>query len=252
MMLTLGLGLGVTYGSGRGVSTPAQQILNAATAAGATAVYDPDNPDTWSLRESGGTFFYSAVADGLGNKETLAQATEARQPQQRTLSTGRKVWDAPVADRFMLAEFAADIAQPNTIVAVFRSANDTQTSKAIVDSFAATGGRQQLATGTGAVHRMHAGANVDRSVIDTNWRLAQCNFDGAASALFLEGAQDGAAGNAGANALGGIGILAANATTANFLGSLGPVIVFSGLKTNAELAGLRAKINEHYPIGVSE
>jgi hypothetical protein len=228
------------------------QILNAAAEAGAIAVYDPDNHATWSLRDSGGTTFYSAVADGLGNKESLVQATEARQPQQRTLSTGRRVWHAPVADRFMLADFAADIVQPNTIVAVFRAATAVQSSKAIIDSFAATGGRQQLGTGTGNVHRMNAGASLDRSAIDTTWRIAQCNFDGAASALFLEGAQDGAAGDAGANALGGLGILAAAASTANFLGSLGPVILFPTLKSNAELAALRAKINEFYPIGVSE
>lgn len=68
----------LSFRSGGGVS---QQILDLASADGWAAVYDVTNPDTRTTRESGGSTFISAIADGLGNLPDLVQATEAEQPE---------------------------------------------------------------------------------------------------------------------------------------------------------------------------
>ena len=42
--------------------------------------FDPTNPNTRTLRNSGGTDYVTAIEDGLGNWPDLVQATEAKQP----------------------------------------------------------------------------------------------------------------------------------------------------------------------------
>ncbi|MDP2619922.1 MAG: hypothetical protein Q8P46_07050, partial [Hyphomicrobiales bacterium] len=52
-----------------------EQILDLATADGWTAVYDPTNPDTRTLRVDGADSYFESIADGLGNLPDLTQAT---------------------------------------------------------------------------------------------------------------------------------------------------------------------------------
>lgn len=87
----LGLSLGLHARGGGAASTPAhQQILDLASADGWTAVWDQSNPDTRTTRESGGSTFISAIADGLGNAGDHSEATESLQP---ILSNGLTLYD---------------------------------------------------------------------------------------------------------------------------------------------------------------
>lgn len=79
--MRLGLGLGLPC-SGRavGAAAPYQQILALAASDGWTAVYDPTNPETRTLRADGSKNYVTEIEDGLGNLPALRQATEANQP----------------------------------------------------------------------------------------------------------------------------------------------------------------------------
>jgi hypothetical protein len=250
------LGAEKVFEQSSGGEEPWEEILAAATAAGAVAVYDPDNPNTWTLREDSGNFFYTEIADALGNYPDLVQTTdEAWQPDQVTLSTGRKVMGREGgAERNMAtAAFAAAIGQPDTIVAVAR--------------FGATGvGAQNIFTSSGIVanvqtlrtsssnHQMTAGTSLSAASAGTNWKVWHANFDGASSELIIDGSL-GASGNAGTNGLGAAGVMSrisSGGVPADGMedgGRIGPVILFDAVKSAVDLAALYTAINAHYPIG---
>jgi hypothetical protein len=99
-----------------------QQILDAADAAGATAVYDPDNPDTWTLRDNAGTKYYSEISDGLGNWAAMGQDTDSRQWQQTTTATGRFAGLGNGTSTYMvLGDTAQALETPYTIMTWLKS-----------------------------------------------------------------------------------------------------------------------------------
>lgn len=251
-MMNLGLGLSLTRAGGAGGgATPAHEALkDLAAAAGAEALYDPDNPDTWTLRDDGADLWYSAVADGLGNRETLEQATAANQPKQKTLPNGRRVWTNDGSAKFMLADFASEIAQPFTILLVGSQAN-TNSQRYIDSDGVATGGRVIMGRGGASnTSLMWAGAWLGTTNTSTDLLIRHGNFDNTSSEYFLNGSSF-ATGITGSNGMGGVGILSQNAIGAGLNGDLGPIIVFASKKTNAELADIRAHLNNTYPIGTA-
>jgi hypothetical protein len=82
------------------VNYPWQQIIDLADDDGWTSVYDPNNPNTRTLREGGGTHHYTEFADGLDNTGPYAQAAEASQPIRATALGGYHVMDMD-SERFM-------------------------------------------------------------------------------------------------------------------------------------------------------
>lgn len=107
--------------SGIGAAEPFQQILNLATEDGWTAVYDPTNPNTRTLRASGGSQFVAAIADGLGNLPDAAQNTEADQPELIVGHFGKLDSIRSAVSEFLITTVFTDIPQPLTIMAVGES-----------------------------------------------------------------------------------------------------------------------------------
>jgi hypothetical protein len=238
-----------------GGAEPWEAILAAAMAAGAVAVWDPDNPNTWTLREDAGNFFYTEVADAFGNYPDLAQAIAANQPNQVTLSTGRKVLGRVGGSARQMPSataFAANINQPNTVVAVARF-GATSGAQALFDPLGAggsTSGVRQFLRSSGTAHQIFAGTVIGGGTLDTDFHIWHGNFSGASSQLFIDGVSV-VTGNAGANPLGAAGVMARSSLSEPMAdgGRVGPVILFNALKSPAALADLYAAINAHYPIG---
>ena len=230
---------------------PFQQILDAAAAAGAVAVYNPDDPNTTTIRTDAGKEFCVEVADGRGNKNPLVMATASRQPELVLTSTGRRVWTNDASDKFMLADFTTQIDQPNTTVIVSVITNDAF----VVDAFAASTSDRQIIRLNETKAEIWAGIDwpPDGTLASPEtFQTFQANFDGASSELYEDNLLI-TSGNPGSNGLGGVGILQRGGDSlilpAN--GELAFVILFDTLKTNADLADLRTVINAHYPIGSS-
>lgn len=98
---------------------PWQEILDLATAGGWQSVYDMNNPETWTLRDAGGgSMFYTSVADGLGNRDPLVQATTANQPSQ--VLQGDHYVAQFDGSTDVLARSAGTITSPRTITTVVR------------------------------------------------------------------------------------------------------------------------------------
>lgn len=85
-------------------------------------MYDLNNPDTWTLRDAGGgSMFYSAVADSMGNEADLVQATTGDQPPQVTVGSYKA---AEFNASRSLARATGDLPVPRTIVAIIRPTGD--------------------------------------------------------------------------------------------------------------------------------
>lgn len=229
-----------------------RRILPLAQAAGAAGVYDPDNPETWTLRQDGGDLFYEEVADGLGNLAPLVQETAVDQPRQIINSTGRRVFNAMGATvRFMEAHFASTIAQPNTILILFRPHITTTSNMDMMDGIA-TNRRRIIRRTNSADFFMFCGTSLDApSVLQSVWALGHSIADGANS--FLQHNDDmPVSGDAGSDDLDGIRLMAHLTAAGNrWRGEVGPIIVFDGRKEPEDtgMPALRAALMRYYPIG---
>lgn len=243
----------------RPVGYPAfQEIRGLSTVLGARAVFDPDNPDTWTLRDDAGTTRYTAIADGLGNEPDLAQSNTSFQPA-RTTTAGRRMIDTrDSADRgFMFSDFLSDITQPNTIVVVsgWLGGSNRYLFNAQGNELADLGGRQIMGSqGSSSNFEMWASSWISGSAMDMNFHVWQAIFDGTESELWIDETRV-ATGDPGANGLGGVGILGQVDGTGtlqqDWPGETGPAIVFPVRKEHSELADLRRALNFFYPIGES-
>lgn len=215
-------------GGGGAAPSPYEQILALANADGWLASYDPTNPDTRTLRVSGEDTFVTASVDGLGNRETIVQATEARQPKLITGAFG----SLDALDRITIESLNANltnISQPFAMTMVFKWTSGVGT---IVQTDGSGNGFRMQG---GTAYRVKFGLNLDFSFSDTNPHVVTVIANGASSSLRLDGVSQGS-GDAGTAALDVID-LPATAGTSGVVGRIGPLLIRDDVST-AEIAAM--------------
>ena len=240
------------------LSVPAhQQLLDAASAAGAYAVYNVDDPNNRTLRTAGATDYVTGLADGLGNLPDVTESDESRQFPVTTLANGRRVLINDGADisnvRRLRAEFASPLAQPLTVFTVLKWNGYTGTLRLFygaTDSYSAG-----LYFWGGGDYRTVILAPAARAV-DTNplttWFTFEVSYNNAAGSASVNGADTYGHGSVGMAPLDGLTLGNEYGGGAEaFRGSIGHFIIFDSYKDVASLAGLRGVISELYPIGAS-
>lgn len=120
---------------------PWEDLVSLGTVDGWQSIYDMNNPNTWDLRDAGGgSMFYESVADGLGNRDPLIQATTGSQPPQVT--QGDHLMAEFNASR-LLARATGSITSPRVIVSTIRATSSANFRNYIGDGannfFAQTG-----------------------------------------------------------------------------------------------------------------
>lgn len=140
---------GILSGAGQFASAPPpandpwDDLVDLGLADGWQAMYDFNNPDTWTLRDAGGgSMFYSSIADSMGNFDPLVQATTGNQPPQVT--QGGKYMGEFNGSR-LLARSAGTTTTPRVIVNVLW-ANSTGNFRNFIGPFSS--GNHFAQTGT--------------------------------------------------------------------------------------------------------
>jgi len=240
------IGVGLDVGRGlpcRGRGTEAaivyQQILDLAAADGWTAVYDPTNPDTRTLREDSGSFYFEEIQDGLGNLPAIASAVAGNQPQ---LSVGffsqLDGCISPDDQRVMwTADFESPISPPYFVLALARrNLLDNSVRYAVALGSLTTSPRfGSLNSGSGSNHftgddsffESITPTTTDNTVVATLW-------NGADSEIIINGALDntGTVGTANTDAT-RLVYMARGNFSARWKGEMGPLLFFSGNPSSA-------------------
>lgn len=128
-----------------------------------------------------------------------------------------------VDDYLRTSWFAADLAQPNHVFAVFTNKTGT-----VMDGFTSTLHNRHLIYRGGITEHLYAGADVKGSFTYTNATYASYLFDGAGSVLRMDGAQV-ASGNPGTDVLSGAVIGAFyNTTSLPLDGYIAELMIYDG------------------------
>jgi hypothetical protein len=233
--MSMGIGLGVGLSRGWRANPGWRRILTLAAADGWTAVYDPTNPDTRTLREDAGDAFAEELADGRENRATLVQATAARQPKLSAKVFG--ALDGLTYDASAIGAANAgftDIAQPWITLAVVQNtaATPADFARVTTGSDEAAGSATEGISGvtTGGVWRILSGTTLASGVAaDTNPHILAGVYNGASSAVYLDSALI-ASGNAGDKNMIGLYLGARSDLIADtrWEGHIGPVLLRSG------------------------
>lgn len=197
MRIGLNLGLG---GQGRRAKPPWQQILTLAEDDGWTAVYDPTNPNTRTLRESGGDLFVAEIADGLGNMPALTQATEADQFKLLPGHFGQlDGLEGNGTSRIMSSSTFTAHAQPNFDVVVAR--DDGGSNERVMTDGSTWNHRQQTGVTSSGAYILFANTSLTGSATDTDKHIFGSLFNGASSVLYRDSSSimSGDAGSDGRN-----------------------------------------------------
>ena len=246
MALALGLGMGLSRRRGNPVTeteteteTAYQQILTLAAADGWTAVYDPTNPDTRTLREDSGSFYFEEIQDGLGNLPAIAAAVAGNQPQ---LSVGFfSQLDAclsPDDQRLMWsADFDSAVAPPYYVIAVMRKRILTTSIRysvslgsvvgsprhGVLDSVAGS----EYFTADSSFFESITAATTEKTVVATLW-------NGVDSEIIINGAIDntGTVGTANTAAT-RVMYMARGNFSGRWQGEVGPLLFYSGNPSSA-------------------
>ena len=173
--------------------TASEQILTLATADGWTAVYDPTNPNTRSLRVDGDNSYYEEIEDGLGNLPALAQASASLQPLYVVGGFGQLDAGRVNALEYLTTGLNAftSIPQPYVIGGLVKLAEATATFRRIfTGTQAGTAGTSgaYLAKSDAGNWGYYAGALVaSAAAADTDAHNLFGLFNGASSSLRLDG-----------------------------------------------------------------
>jgi hypothetical protein len=190
---------------------PWQDILTLADDDGWLCVFDPTNPNTRTLRNSGGTDYVTQIADGLGNVSALVQATEANQLALVPGAFGDLDGMTMGATTFMrsASNFPTQLSHPCIWLQIRRldsfdnlgikssaTSNTTSDEMMVYSENFSWGGYPGLFAGAGLV----AGSRtLDIEVISGL-------FNGASSKVFRNGTQLGSTGNTGTRRARGVTI----------------------------------------------
>jgi hypothetical protein len=213
-------------------SGPWAELFDLALADGWLALFDPTNPGTRTLRNSGGTDYVEAIADALGNWPDLVQATEANQPALVPGHfgdlDGLSFNGSSTAMRG--ASSVTPVSQPTMIVQVRELStldhyrfNISATGRTAgyehhcyVESFV-WGGYPGIFAGGGLV----GGARTLDPVVMAGI------FNGTSSKLFRNGTQLGSTGNAGTRQIDGLslGVNVVGSDSQHWPGWIGPTLI---------------------------
>ena len=219
-----------------GSSPPWKQIYDLAVADGWTGLYDPSNPNTRTLRNSGGTDYVTDLADALGNLTALSQSTAANQPSLGAGQLGEldgMLFDGS-NDSLSTSAFSSALSQPNFIASVFRDTLGTSsaTSRFIHGGIAGSSNQHNFWENTAQFH-MRAGTSAGPyDSISTNNRVAGLLFNGASSSMIIDNTTHAtSAGTASVTGL-RVGINAAGSGD-YWTGYIGAVVIFDGSPSTA-------------------
>lgn len=139
------------------------------------------------------------MSDGSGNDRHVTQTVTSSKP---TLATSGGVACLHFDGNDYLQKTGFTLAQPNTIISVFKSSS--LASPANVFDSANSAAREALIL-LSSGYRIAAGAPVDGGTPDLGWHVAVAQFSGASSFLRIDGTQI-LTGNPGAQGMNGINI----------------------------------------------
>ncbi len=205
----------------------------------------------------------TGVADGTalaqwddlsGNARHLVQATGSLQPTAQTgagdLINGRGVIDFDGTDDALAAVFTA-IPQPTTIFVV-ASADVDSNNRFYVDGGAGGTGRQAIYWRVSDQLAFFGGSTeVDATAIDvpavTSMHILEAVFDGASSALYVDGTARGT-GNPGNHSLIGITVGNSSSLGGPWDGQMGTILVYSGALSSPNRDIVRAYLETRWGI----
>lgn len=215
----------------RARSPPAWQVIaELAAHDGWACCFDPTNPNTRTLRNSGGTDYVTAIADALGNWPDLVQATEAKQPPLSPGYFGRLDGLAMNGSSHSLQTSApiAAVAQPTTHMQVRRLATLDHYRFNISMTSHGAGNEQHCYVESfvwGGYSGAFAGGGLVGGARQLTPEVMATVFNGGSTVIYRDGTST-ASGNAGTRQINGL-TLGSNIGQASefWPGELGPTLV---------------------------
>lgn len=180
-----------------------ERILDLAVLDGWKAIYDPTNPNTRTLRSSGGVDYVTKLEDGLGNLPPLTQATAASQPVFVPGGFGSLDAVMGATSKIMATVAFTNLPQPNSVMVLGKS-SDRSGLPRLVDS--PLGGRHLIGAyqdGSWSKWCIWADQYVMSGPSDAEAHLFEGVFSGASSTLSIDGGVV-ATGNPGNDGLGSL------------------------------------------------
>lgn len=165
--------------------------------------------EAWFRSDRGITLNGSDVstwADQSGNGNDLSQGSDSKQPLFNAIDSnfnGRPSLTFDGIDDFLRsADFASgDLAQPNTIFAVYKFADNTGT-QVLYDGLLTTERQSIVTVGTQAI--IHGGADQNIHTEDTDPHILLSLYNGASSNTWQDGANTTPGGSVGTEPMGGL------------------------------------------------
>lgn len=193
----------------------------------------------------------SAWADQSGNGNNVSQATAGLRPPYVASDSnfnGRPSLTFSGVLGTYLAASGFSISQPDTIVLVGLG-NPLSPATGTPFFYDGSSSRQALFNATGAQWYAYAGASLISSSSTISPAIFSCIFNGASSAVRVNGVST--AGAAGANALIGLVLGADTAFAGNLVGSIVEVAIYNRALGTTELQTLERDLGHEYGIAVS-
>lgn len=209
--------------------------------------YDAADPATITVATG-----VSQWDDKSGNARHLLQGTGANQPATGTRTqNNRNVIDFDGTNDTLVTTATWTYGHQWTIYIVAKSDDGADsTIQHLFDGESAATAYGRLIKNSTNVWRVRDGSNVDRGTPDTSAHLFTVQFNGASSLLRIDGAQVGAAGDAGSNS-GTVGLrLGAdpNGPTSYFDGWIAEMFGYPVVHTAAQMASPEAKLRAKWAV----
>ena len=220
-----------------------QQIIDLATADGWTAVWDPTNLATLTLRSSGADNFAVGHEDGMGNLGSFAQSDPTEQLQHiagyfgdldALVNATGDSWDNAVT-------FTA-VSQPDSWALVFEyTGGSTATNERLVSG---PGSNKRIIRYNNGNLEVHSGSTfVSAGSITPNTKhVFAATFNGASTVVILDGAESTIS-SPGTATLDSIGLFNSFGASA-FPGALGPLCLATGGVSLTDLRSMSDKLHE--------